>query len=393
MGIASVLLGENNPFAQWTNQNQNFLGAIGSGLAQGQNIQSGLSTALAAVPQAKQLDQEAAAKAKAEKLAETQANATKNWLASNHPDLAQMVEAGLPVSQAWQTAMDRMQPKQTDYPAEYDLFKLTQTDPAFADYLKGQGGGDQPSSVQEYEYARQNGFGGSYMEWLSGKGGATERSLTPTYLKDANGNIVIGQLDKGGQVTPSKLPEGFSAVDPFAMAGGKTGAIADAKTMAAARAALPGMETSVSIAKKAFELVRNDTAGRKQWFSQAGALPRGMWVQGGSPMANFQTNASQTLGQAFAQARETLKGGGPITDYEGKAAAEAYSRAEMALKQGDENAFLTAVDDMEAAILAGYQKLLETAQGDPSGGAIARASGGTFDPVTAADALLKSGKY
>lgn len=376
MGIASLLLGAENPFAQWTNQNQNLLGAIGAGLGQGQNIQGGLSAGLAMAPQAKQLDQQAAEKLKAEKLAENQANATQNWLQANHPDLAQMVQAGMPVSEAWSTAMQRMQPKQTDYPAEYDLFKLTQTDPAFAEYLQGQGGGEQPSSVQEYEYARQNGFGGTYMDWLSGKGGATERSLTPTYLKDANGNIVIGQLDKGGQVTPSKLPEGYAALDPFTMAGGKAGATVDAKTTAAARAALPGMETSVSIAKKAFELVRNDTAGRQQWFSQAGALPRGMWVQGGSPMANFQTNASQTLGQAFSQARETLKGGGPITDYEGKAATEAYSRAEMALKQGDEKAFLLAVDDMEAAILAGYQKLVEAAQGDPTGGALGRATGG-----------------
>lgn len=118
MGIASLLLGAENPFAQWTNQNQNLLGAIGAGLGQGQNIQSGLSAGLSQLPQAKQLDQIASEKLKAEKLAETQANATQNWLQANHPDLAQMVQAGMPVSEAWQTAMDRMKPQAAPKPIE-----------------------------------------------------------------------------------------------------------------------------------------------------------------------------------------------------------------------------------------------------------------------------------
>lgn len=113
MGIAEALLGKDNPFTQWVGQNQNFLGAIGAGLGQGQNIQSGLGAGLSMLPQAKQLDQAAAEKLKAEKLAETQANATQNWLQANHPDLAQMVQAGMPVSEAWQTAMQRMQPETT----------------------------------------------------------------------------------------------------------------------------------------------------------------------------------------------------------------------------------------------------------------------------------------
>lgn len=347
MGLFEALLGQNNPLSQWAGKNNNLLGALGAGIAAGPNLSTGIAQGLQYAPKAKMLDMQVAQEQKDEQAKLAQNEVFKGWLAKTRPDLVPLLDAGV---------------------GSGDLFNQA---------MKPQGAtADQPSSVQEFEYARANGFGGSYMDWLSGKGGSNERSLTPTYLKDANGNIVIGQLDKGGQVTPSQLPEGFTVIDPFAMASGKTGATVDAKTVAAARAALPSMETSVSIAKRAFDLVRGDTEGRKQWFGQAGALPRGMWVQGGSPMANFQTNAGQTLGQAFAQARETLKGGGPITDYEGKAAAEAYSRAESALKQGDEKAFLTAVDDMEAAIMAGYQKLVETAQGDPTGGALNRATGG-----------------
>lgn len=107
MGILSALLGDANPAAQWANSNSNFLGAIGAGLGQGQNIQSGLSAGLSAVPQAKALDRENAEKLKAEAKVAAQTNATKAWLEQNHPDLAQAVDAGLSVSDAWQEAFRR----------------------------------------------------------------------------------------------------------------------------------------------------------------------------------------------------------------------------------------------------------------------------------------------
>jgi hypothetical protein len=107
MGLLEALLGANNPAAQWANSNSNFLGAIGAGLGQGQNIQSGLSAGLAAVPQAKALDRENAEKLKAEAKVEAQTNATKAWLEQNYPDLAQAVDAGLSVSDAWQEAFRR----------------------------------------------------------------------------------------------------------------------------------------------------------------------------------------------------------------------------------------------------------------------------------------------
>lgn len=116
MGLAEALLGKQNPFTQWVSENQGFLGAVGSGLGQGQNIQSGLSAGLSMMPQAKMMDLQAAEKRKAEQMAAQQANATKSWLQANHPDLAQMVDAGMPVSEAWQAAMQRMQPGEQKNP-------------------------------------------------------------------------------------------------------------------------------------------------------------------------------------------------------------------------------------------------------------------------------------
>lgn len=111
MGLLEILLGKENPATQWASQNQNFLGAIGAGLGQGQNLQSGLSAGLAQVPQAKALDYQAAEKAKADAKVVAQTNATKQWLAQNYPDLAQAVDAGLPVSEAWQEAFNRKNAK------------------------------------------------------------------------------------------------------------------------------------------------------------------------------------------------------------------------------------------------------------------------------------------
>lgn len=103
MGILSALLGDTNPVAQWANQNSNWLGAVGSGLG------NGLDTSQ--LGQGKQMDYLAKQKRDADALAASQVNSTKNWLMQHHPDLAQMVDAGMPVSEAWQTALQRDQPQ------------------------------------------------------------------------------------------------------------------------------------------------------------------------------------------------------------------------------------------------------------------------------------------
>jgi hypothetical protein len=333
MGIASFLLGENNPFAQWAGQNQNTLSAIGAGLAQGQNLQGGLAAGLAAVPQAKQLDQAAAEKLKAEKLAENQANATKNWLSANHPDLAQMVDAGMPVSEAWQAAMKRMEPGAASKPLEVN---------------------GQLIDPNTYEVL------GDYRT-VEGKGGNAEVALQPTWLQDAQGNWVLGQLSKDGSVVQTKLPDGMRPADPGQVAGTKTGATVDAKTAGAARAALPGAQQMLEITNKAVQEVRSNSRGMNEWFGQIG--PRGMYVNPGSEMGKFLAASSPTNAQAFMQARNMLKGGGQITDYEGRRAEDAISRMQAAIDKGDQDQYLRALADFEQAVAEGYQKLVATAQG------------------------------
>jgi hypothetical protein len=70
---------------------------------------------------------------------------------------------------------------------------------------------DGPASVQEYRFAVENGFQGSFQEWLAQSGGAANAEtygLTPMWGQDAEGNPVPLQLGNRGSVRPVELPEG-----------------------------------------------------------------------------------------------------------------------------------------------------------------------------------------
>lgn len=112
MGLASMFLGDSNPFAQWAGQNQNFLSNIGAGLMQGQNLQNGLQIAGATMPQAKQLDLQQAEKFKAEALKTSQTNYTlKLFKDKGFTDLVDLANAGAPMGELMQEYFKRIQPQ------------------------------------------------------------------------------------------------------------------------------------------------------------------------------------------------------------------------------------------------------------------------------------------
>ncbi len=146
MGILSGLLGASNPAAQWAAQNRGWLGQVGAGLASGPTFEQGLANAAQMGPQGQRVD-DAYRVAEAEKAARAkQINQTAQYLAQTFPDLAEAVNAGMPMDAAWNEAMKRSQPGY------------------------GQaGGGAAPASVQEYEFARNNGFEGTFADWMAKK--------------------------------------------------------------------------------------------------------------------------------------------------------------------------------------------------------------------------------
>jgi hypothetical protein len=72
------------------------------------------------------------------------------------------------------------------------------------------------------------------------------------------------------------------------------------------------------------------------------------------------TRINQLQGGAFLQARQLLKGGGQITDFEGRKAEDAMTRMSRALSKED---FVKALNDFKDAVQSGVAKLKATAGG------------------------------
>lgn len=341
MGLLEALLGKENPAAVWANDNSNYLGALGAGLASGHDLSSGLSSGLQMVPQAKALDLQQRQKLAEEQKQQQSLNATVQYLKQNRPDLAQMVEAGMPISEAW------------------------------AQVLTPAAGGGQPTAeMRNYQFAQEN---PGFQDFLTNRGGPAEMSLQPTWMQDAEGNWFIGQMTKDGRVVRTQTPEGMSPVPPADVAGAKAGAQADAKTAANARAALPAAEQSYEITMKAIDALLSDQQGQAEQFGNILGMPQQMtpaWP--GSAKANFRNQLDQMTGQAFLQIRQALKGAGAVTDYEGQRGEIALSRAQKAAESGDQKAFQQAVLDFKDAIDNGLRLLRAQAAGGyaatPGGG-------------------------
>lgn len=348
-GILGQALGwQDNPIYGAFNDNRNSLGILSGGLIGARDI-SDVRNAVLMGQQASATDRAEQERKNAIKEAAAEKQKSIDWLRSTQPDLAAAFDAGAPPEDVWNAAFKRMQPAEATAQ-------------------------DQPTSVQEYLFAKQNGYEGTFQDWQTQKGGQSEMSLTPTYARDANGNIVVTQLNKAGKANATQFPDGMTPIDPFSMAGGKTAATVDAKTAAAARAALPGAQQGLKVTLDAVDKVTGNEAGLNEWFGQIG--PRGIYVNPGSPMGNFVADMSQAEGQSFLQARQFLKGQGAITELESAKAEGAYSKMTAAKASGDKAKFLEAAAEFKQAVLDGYAKLEATAQGAYAQGAPAVSSGG-----------------
>lgn len=215
-------------------------------------------------------------------------------------------------------------------------------------------------------------------------GGAGDLSLTPQWVIDPKtGQPTIGQLGKDGKLHPTDLG-GYQPVNPYDMAGGKAGATVDAKTAAQARAALPGAEQAAKVANQALDLITGDNKGLSEQFGNILGVPqRNLPVLPGSSLGNWTANFAQAKGQSFLQARQMLKGSGPITDFESAKADAAYSRMEQAAATGDLNNFMMAAQDFRQAVSDGLDKLRATANGAYGAGqpAVTGGSAGGYDPL------------
>jgi hypothetical protein len=261
------------------------------------------------------------------------------------------------------------------------------------------GFGGQTDDIKEFEYARKEDPTLTFQKFMQQKKAVSgEYSLTPQYGTDKDGNTVLLQTGKSGEAIQTKLPEGVkisSGIDKIDLGtqwgiidkrngnlvgtqpkdvAGKEAAEARGKAQGEAQAALPGALADAERTKASIDqLLKHEGLS-----SIVGPLDqyRPSWSlgeAGNDALARYK----QLQGQAFLQAYNLLKGGGAITDIEGKKAEAAMARLDRAQS---EETFKEALKDFRDAIESGVNKLK------------AKAGGTSAAPADSASANLKA-KY
>lgn len=249
-------------------------------------------------------------------------NATVQWLQSRNPELAGLVAQG---------AISPM-----------DAIRMVNQKP------------DLPNSVQEWQYAQQNPEFAQYLQAKSQQQVAPESlGVSPIIAAGPEGRTQMFQLGNRGTVKPVEFPEGVQPLGPYDTYMQRSQGTQAGKNTADALNQLPGAAAKVAdIENKVGELLNHPNFG-SQVGPVDGLLPN---ISGGA--RDWQTRFDQLRGESFLQARQDLKGGGAITDFEGQKAEMALMRASQAT---DEQSFQTAMREFAAAVRRGYEILAQQA--------------------------------
>ena len=206
----------------------------------------------------------------------------------------------------------------------------------------------------------------------------SDLGLNPQYGVDANGNPVLLQLGKDGKVVQSKMPDGVTLskepirldagthwvlLDPITrqpigqVAKDNRGEAADTaagKADAEARAALPQAEESANLMLSSIDSLMNDP----YLDSMVGSV-QGRWLPNvTSDAARVQSKIDQIGGQSFLQAYNMLRGGGQITEEEGKRATAAMGRLNTAQNEKD---YREALLELRSVVASGLQRARQKA--------------------------------
>lgn len=249
------------------------------------------------------------------------------------------------------------------------------------------------STMREYEYAKQNGFTGSFADFK--KIGTTAPSNVQEWqfyselpkdkqeaylaMKRANPYINLGgSMVQPSQTQPGAALGGFDKTIPpedrpetkrdQALATGR------GKTQAENEANAPGAVVKADEMLASVDRVLNDP----NLEISTGMLSKLSFIPG-TPQYDFTTKLKQLQGQAFLQAFESLKGGGQITQVEGEKATQAIARLDAAQSTP---AFKAAMDDLRGILVAARARAqAKLPQGAPAGQPPAQSGGWSIQRV------------
>ena len=197
-------------------------------------------------------------------------------------------------------------------------------------------------------------------------------SKSPVYGEDAEGNVILGtvgddgsfkQIDTGG-FTPSTGVTKVDLGDRIGIMNKRTGEIVgyeDKNLVGAERdkaigkaqganaanlgAATQGLDDTMTLV---------DSVLKHPSLSAAVGPIDGRLPSFSSGARDFDERVEQIKNKAFLSARQELKGGGAITDYEGQKAETALVRASQAKSEAD---FIQAMNEFKQALQRGKQLL------------------------------------
>jgi hypothetical protein len=184
-----------------------------------------------------------------------------------------------------------------------------------------------------------------------------QSSAQPYFQPVQTAQGVMAFNARTGRVEPVMGPNGApivgAAADPTlqgALAGAKAGAQTEAKTQTEARLGAP---QSIAQGEETIRLV--DDLLKAPGMKQAVGASRLLGIQNipGTAAKDFEVRLDQLKGQQFLQAFESLKGGGQITEVEGKKATDAIARMNAA---SSENEFVKASREFQDVIRAGVNR-------------------------------------
>jgi len=335
----------------------NALGDIGYGLTQGTNLQQSLAAA----------GQRTQAMEAPRAAAEVQAKAEQERRAAIETEQ----------QKANQTAMWLAQKGQTDLAEAIKMGAMSGGD-AFKTYLARAQGADPVKGITIGSRLVNPMTGEVMADFTSQDGTSADLSLQPTWGYDANGKLVLGQLGKDGVFHPTALPDGMTPMDPRTLSAERAAGSQLGKEQGQAVFDLPQAEYTAATTKKELDQLLEGNGIKEQFGNVLGIPQQFLPAWPGTPKANFQVRLNQAQGRAFLQAYEMLRGGGQITEVEGKKAEQAMARLSTAQSEAE---FRTAVSDFKDAIDEGLRKLRQQAGAAPNG-ASPQSTNGVIDYTT-----------
>lgn len=326
-----------------------------------------------------------------------QAANPKNYVEQNEPDLVKNYQGD------WQTIDDegvRQLVTQMQNRANQELGVAPATAQDIGGFKTLQQGGKviasasenstTPNSVREFQFAKQNGFEGSFKDWVVAGGQSSRPSSVQEWeffskLPDEQKRVYL-EMKRNPNMQVKDIGQVPTVVAPSHL-GTQTTALSSLPQETAAASAIEGAKKSGQIEGEARTEARlNLPKAEAQAQYMVGLLDKlgthpgmsaAVGVKGitnylpGTDAADFNALREQVSGRQFLEAFESLKGGGAITQVEGEKAQNAIARMQSSQS---EKAFVEAANEFKTVVNGALQRARSKAQGGGSQSAPARIS-------------------